>query len=260
MVTVACCELAPEIGRLDANAARVTAAVQAAAARGADLVVVPELATSGYCFDSADEARSLALPADSPVFAAWASVGPVVVAGFAEHAGERLYNSAVLLDGAARTVYRKTHLWDREKLFFTPGSQPPPVVATRLGAVGVMICYDLEFPEMTRSVALRGADLLAVPTNWPWIDRPAGMPAPEVVVAMAAARVNHLPIACCDRRGEERGQRWNQGTVVIGADGWSLASAGDDGTALARLDLARSADKAISPRNDLLADRRPELY
>jgi predicted amidohydrolase len=260
VVTVACCELAPEIGRVEANIDRVTAAVRSAAAAGADLVVLPELVTSGYCFDSVEEARASALPADSRAFAQWSTIGPVVVAGFAEAADEQLYNSAILLDGDRRTVYRKTHLWDREKLFFTPGSAPPPVVGTRLGAVAVMVCYDLEFPEMTRSVATRGADVLAVPTNWPWVDRPAGMPAPEVVIAMGAARVNHLPIACCDRRGEERGQRWNQASVVIGADGWPIAQADGEGVAIARFDLAATRDKSVSPRNDLLADRRPELY
>lgn len=260
MITVACCELAPEIGRLDDNLAGATAAIQAAAAAGADLVVLPELVTSGYCFESPQEARASGLAGDDRRFDAWAAAGPVVVAGFAEAAPDGLFNSAILLDGDRRTVYRKTHLWDREKLFFTPGPEPPPVVATRLGGVAIMVCYDLEFPEMTRSVALRGADVLAVPTNWPWVDRPQGMPAPEVVVAMAAARVNHLPIACCDRRGEERGQRWNQGTVVIGADGWPLAAPADDGVALAELDLGATANKSISPRNHLFADRRTEMY
>lgn len=260
--TVACYEIAPEIGRLDANIARATAAIRAAAAAGADVVVLPELVTSGYCFGSVQEARSLAVHRDTAAFSEWASIGPVVVAGFAEAAddGATLFNSAVVLDGDRRSIYRKVHLWDREKLFFEPGSSSAPVIATRIGAIGVLVCYDLEFPEMTRSVALRGADLLAVPTNWPWLDRPQGMPAPEVVIAMAAARVNHLPIACCDRRGEERGQRWNEATAIIGADGWPLAHADHDGLAIATVDLSASAQKSISPRNDLFADRRPDVY
>ena len=94
---------------------------------------------------------------------------------------------------------------------------PAPVVETAFGRIGVLVCYDMEFPEMTRSVALRGADLLVVPTNWPWADRPAGMPAGEVVIAMAAAMANRMPIACCDRRGVERGQRWHEATTIIGA-------------------------------------------
>jgi pimeloyl-ACP methyl ester carboxylesterase len=131
-----------------------------------------------------------------------------------------------------------------------------------IGRVGVMICYDLEFPEFTRAVALAGADLLAIPTNWPWTDRPEGEHAPEVVIAQGTARINHLAIACCDRSGVERGTRWNEGTALIDPDGWLVAEAGPgaDAEAAADLDLARSRDKSYNPRNDVLADRRTDLY
>ncbi len=264
MAKVICCELAPSVGELDRNLAAASVAVRAAAAARADVIVLPELVTSGYCFQSVDEARSTSIRAAHEVFARWSddAAGAVVVAGFAELGDDgNLYNSAVLLDGTgARAVYRKTHLWDAEKLYFTAGDAPPPVVDTAVARIGLMICYDLEFPEMTRSVALRGADLLTVPTNWPWVDRPDGMPAPEIVIAMAAARVNKMPIACCDRRGIERGQRWNESTTIMGADGWPLATADAAGTAVADLDLRAGRDKRISGRNDLLGDRRPDLY
>lgn len=262
MVKVICCELAPAVGELDSNLALASAAVRSAA--GAGVIVLPELVTSGYCFASIDEARSVAMRADHPVFAEWAdaSGGAVVVAGFAELGEDgALYNSAALIDETGvRAVYRKTHLWDTEKLWFTPGTAPAPVIDTPHGRIGLMICYDLEFPEMTRSVALRGAELLAVPTNWPWAERPAGLPPPEVVIAMAAARVNRLPIACCDRRGVERGQRWNESTTIIAADGWPLATADHSGFATASVDLDAARDKSISTRNDVLADRRPDVY
>ncbi len=262
--TVVCCELAPIVGELEHNSELALAAVADAAAAGAEVIVLPELVTSGYCFASPAEARRVALPSDAAVFDSWASAaaGAVVVAGFAEIADDgTLYNSAVLLDGdGPRVVYRKTHLWDTEKLFFSRGDEPAPVVETSVGRIGVMVCYDLEFPEMTRAVALRGADLLAVPTNWPWGDRPVGAPAPEVVIAMAAARVNRLPIACCDRRGDERGQRWNSATTILGADGWPAAVADGDGTARAELDLVAGRDKRVSTRNDLFADRNPRVY
>jgi predicted amidohydrolase len=159
-----------------------------------------------------------------------------------------------------RAVYRKVHLWDSELLWFTPGAAPAPVIDTEHGRLAALVCYDLEFPEMVRSVALRGADLLAVPTNWPWVERPEGSPAPEVVIAMGNARVNRLPIACCDRTGVERGQRWNEATVILGADGWPVAQPDEFGRAVARLDLVASRDKAISARNDALGDRRPDVY
>ncbi|MGN6609816.1 MAG: nitrilase-related carbon-nitrogen hydrolase [Jatrophihabitans sp.] len=263
MVTVSCCELAPQVGDLAGNVRLATLAIEAAVRDGADVVVLPELATSGYVFESPDEARGLAVGRDDALFERWraAAGSAVVVAGFAELGDDgEVYNSAVLLHPGGAVVYRKTHLWDREKLFFTPGAELPPVVDTVVGRIGVMVCYDLEFPELTRSVALRGAELLAVPTNWPWGDRPAGQPCGEIIIAMAAARVNRLPIACCDRRGVERGQRWNQATAVIDEQGWPVADALADGVATARLDLTRAADKRISPRNDLLADRRTDLY
>jgi predicted amidohydrolase len=252
------------VGDLAGNLAMAQDAARARAARDASVVVLPELVTSGYCFESLEEARSVALPAGHPALAAWSAEagGAVVIGGFAELGADgRLYNSAALVDRTGvRAVYRKVHLWDTEQLWFTPGDAPPPVVGTEHGRIGVMVCYDLEFPEMVRSVALRGAELLAVPTNWPWVDRPDGWPAPEVVIAMGAARVNRLAIACCDRSGIERGQRWNEGSAVIGADGWLLATADASGRACAGVDLTASRAKAISPRNDALADRRPDVY
>jgi len=264
MVTVACCQLAPAVGELEKNLATVSRAIASASSAGADVIVLPELVTSGYCLASREEAASVSIRFDHPVFRQWSgdAGGAVLVLGFAE-AGDAgcLYNSAALVDGRGlRAVYRKAHLWDAEHKFFTPGSAPPPVIDTAVGRIAMMICYDLEFPEMTRSVALAGADLLAVPTNWPWTERPDGWPAPEIVIAMAAARVNRLPIACCDRSGTERGQRWNQASIIVGPDGWPLATAGQSGPAIAQLDMAAGRDKALSPRNHALTDRRPDLY
>lgn len=262
-VRVSCCELAPVVGDLAGNLDRASTAVRAAARAGADVIVLPELATSGYCFESPDEARRLALGADDGIFAEWAELaaGSVVVAGFAERGEDgNLFNSAVLLCDDLRVVYRKVHLWNTEQLFFTPGDRPAPVAETPVGRIAVMVCYDMEFPEMTRAVALRGADLLAVPTNWPWVDRPEGQPAPEILIAMAAARVNRMPIACCDRRGVERGQRWNQATAILDESGWPVATAADTGVATAVLDLSQARNKTLSARNDALADRRPDVY
>ena len=277
---VACVQLAPVVGEQRENAARSVAAIESAVAGGARLVVLPELVTTGYPFESSREARSLAVTPDAPLFAEWARAAgdAVVVGGFAERGSDgTVYNSAVLLDRAGiRTVYRKTHLWDIEHHFFTPGSAPPPVLDTEVGRIGVLICYDMEFPEMTRGLAARGAEVLAVPVNWPLVARPAGERAPEVVIAMAAARVNRLAIACCDRSGDDRGQVWTEGTTIVGPDGWVAAEApyakGDRGLPIwgsepaglevvrARIDLTRCRDKSISPRNDLLGDRQPELY
>lgn len=132
---------------------------------------------------------------------------------------------------------------------------------TRVGALAVLICYDLEFPELTRAVALAGAELIVVPTNWPLVPRPPHERAPEVTIAMAAARVNHVSIACCDRTGTERGQQWTEATTIDDQNGWVLATAGTGvSTASADLDLALARDKTLTLLGDAFDDRRPELY
>jgi 5-aminopentanamidase len=264
VTVIACQQIAPRVADLPGNVARATDAVASAVADGADVIVLPELATSGYVFDSREEAASLAVTADAPLFESWARVAgrAVVVAGFCERGDDgELYNSATVVtaDGV-QAVYRKTHLWDREKLVFSAGNRPPPVIATPHGRLGVLVCYDLEFPELTRSLALRGAELLVVPTNWPAVPRPEGERAPEVVIAMAAARVNRCFIACCDRVGTERGQAWTGGTTIVDEQGWVVAETDGEGCAMADVELGRARTKALTPLSDALGDRRPELY
>jgi 5-aminopentanamidase len=268
-VRVAACQLAPSVGDLEGNRARALAAIDAAAAAGAQVVVLPELAASGYVFRDAEEARGLAEPPDGPTVAGWseraAAHGLAIAGGFAE-AGEggRLFNSAALVDpSGVLAVYRKAHLWDREALVFTPGAEPPPVVDSVHGRLGLMVCYDLEFPEWVRLAALGGAELLCVPTNWPREARPDGERPMEVLRAMAAASTNRIAIAACDRCGAERGVEWVAGSAIVGPDGWLLAGppgAPEPALLLADVDLAAARDKALGPRNDALADRRPDLY
>jgi len=268
-IRVACHQLAPVVGDLERNRARALAAIDAAAAAGAHVVVLPELAASGYVFADAEEARRLAEPADGPTPTGWAdrarAHGLVVVGGFAELGADgRLYNSAALVDpGGVRAVYRKAHLWDRESLAFTPGDEPPLVLDTAHGRIGVMVCYDLEFPEWVRAAALAGAELLCVPTNWPRGPRPAGERPMEVLRTMVAASTNRMAVAVCDRCGPERGTEWVAGTAIAGPDGWLLAGpapAPEPALLVADVDLAATRDKALGPRNDVLRDRRPALY
>jgi 5-aminopentanamidase len=267
-VRVAVHQLAPVIGDLDGNRARALTAIDAAADAGAQVVVLPELAVSGYVFRDADEARTLAEPPDGPTVTGWAeraaAHGLVIVGGFAEDAGDVLHNSAALVDASGpRAVYRKVHLWDRESLVFTPGVEPPAVVDTPHGRIGVMVCYDLEFPEWVRAAALRGAELLCVPTNWPREPRPQGERPMEVLRTMVAASTNRIAVAACDRCGEERGITWVSGSAIAGPDGWLLSgppSRPEPVLLVADLDLAAARDKALGPRNDALGDRRPALY
>jgi predicted amidohydrolase len=266
MTRIVCQQIAPRIADPAANRRLALSAIADAVEDAADVVVLPELVSSGYMFESAEEAASLAIGADDPLFDDWAAEAErghaVVVGGFCERGADgRVYNSAVVVDGSGVIgVYRKGHLWDREKLCFQPGGEPPRVFDTPAGRIGVLVCYDLEFPEMPRTLALAGAELIVVPTNWPLVDRPRGERPPEVTIAMGAARVNRVFIACCDRTGTERGQRWTAGTTIVDEQGWVLAAQAGAGPAAATVDLAQSHDKSYTALADAFADRRPELY
>jgi predicted amidohydrolase len=243
-------------------------AVERVAAAGARIVVLPELASSGYMFRDHADLVDAAEPADGPTVTLLTELAQrldlVVVAGFPEAAGGAVYNSAILADpSGVRAVYRKAHLWDAEKpLGFTPGDAPPPVVETPFGRIGVMICYDVEFPEWVRTAALAGADLLAVPANWPLFPRPRGERPAEVIKVQASASVNRMAIAVADRAGIERGQDWVGGSVIVDQDGYPMTELrlGQEADMVAKLDLANSRTKTISANNNVFGDRRPELY
>jgi 5-aminopentanamidase len=269
LVRVAACQVSLRVGEVAQNRHTALAAIAAAAAAGASVVILPELAQSGYVFDSPAEARAAAEPADGPTVTGWAAAaagrGLVIIGGFDELGADGLlYNSAVLIDpGGPRAVYRKAHLWDAESDIFTPGTQPPPVVDTAFGRIGMMICYDVEFPEWVRHPALAGADLLAVPTNWPAEPVPPGERPNVVVNVQGAAFANRMFVAAACRVGAERGVSWFGGSLIAGPDGYPLAGpagAQEPELVVADCDLARARDKATSARNDPHRDRRPALY
>ncbi|NWL77124.1 carbon-nitrogen hydrolase [Pseudomonas taiwanensis] len=266
---VACCQLAPMIGDLAHNRRIAERAIRAAALQGARVVVLPELVQSGYVFHDLAEAQASAEAVDGPTLQLWKALAReleiVIVGGFCERLDDqRVANSAALVDATGlRTLYRKAHLWDAENAIFTPGNEPPPVVETAFGRIGVMICYDLEFPEWVRLPALAGADLLCAPVNWPDGPRPPIERPAEVVRVQANAAVNRLFIAACDRHGSERGVNWVQGSVIVDPDGYPLAGPAEEGgeqILIATLNLDEARNKRISQHNHLHEDRRPELY
>ncbi len=266
--TVAACQLRIDVDDVEGNRRRVVAAVDDAVARGADLVVLPELVTSGYVFADLAEARERSEPVDGPTVTLLTELSArhevVLVAGFCERSeGERPFNSLVVLDaGRLSAVYRKTHLWGAEKTMFAAGDALAPVVETRVGVVAAMICYDLEFPEMVRDVALRGAQVVVAPSNWPTNFPPAGERAPEVVKAQAGAAVNRVFVVVSDRVGAERGVEWIGGSLICDVEGYPVAgpAQGEETTLLAELDLSRAVAKDVGPYNHAFGDRRPDLY
>ncbi|WP_433869109.1 nitrilase-related carbon-nitrogen hydrolase [Saccharopolyspora sp. CA-218241] len=246
-------------------------AVREAVAGGARLVVLPELAVCGYAFADAAEARSAAEPLDGPTVERFArltaELGCVLVAGVAELGPDgRVFSSAVVVEGGSlRTSYRKVHLWDRERELFAPGSAPPPVVATAVGRIAPMVCYDLEFPEWVRGAAEAGAEIVAAPVNWPSRPTPGGQHPLEVAKVRAVAGTYRVHVVAADRCGTERGVDWFGAGIVCRADGHLLAGPGEPpveepGAVLAVLDPAEARDKRLGPRNHAVHDRRPDLY
>jgi predicted amidohydrolase len=273
-VRIAVAQYAPQVGEVEQNRAQAVRWAEAAASRGADLVVLPELASSGYTFASVEEAQACAQDAsDGPTVAALVSVarssGMHIVCGVDERgeAGCR-HNSAVLLGPSGRlATYRKLHLFYDEKSWFTPGGSLP-VVELPFGRLGMVICYDLWFPEAVRALAVAGADVVAVPTNWVasfkrTVYDERGF-CQGNYVAMATAAQNGVVMACADRIGTERGLTFLGASIIVGADGWPVAGpASPDGEELLVADVALdsvSRARRRTPRNDLLGDRRPDAY
>lgn len=269
-VTAAAIRLGPTLGDPAGNLALTLAAIEEAAQAGARLIVLPELSTSGYSFETQDEARELAETIPGPASSAWsaaaARLGVVIVGGICEIDVEgTLWNSAVVIDadGSLLSVYRKIHLWGIEKAIFTEGEDRPPVVETTVGRLGVGICYDLWFPEFARSLVLRGAQILAYPSNLSLSTRQEELPHLEVIVPIATAHLNRVNVVVADRCLTERGNQWLGAALVIDAEGAVVAGppAGDGPSrAVGRLNVARADDKSWGLFNDVLADRRPGTY
>jgi predicted amidohydrolase len=270
MTTITCCQFSPRLGEVEANVDESLELFGEAVDAGARIVVFPELTSSGYAFADSAEAAAAAQSADGYAVSRWKQAADehraIIVAGFCE-ANEhgRPFNSAALLvPGRDPVIYRKVHLWDAERTIFTPGGAAPPVVETEHGRVSVVICYDLEFPEWIRSPALRGADLICAPVNWPKTPRPAGERPGEVVRVQAQASMNRVSIAACDRTGVERGTDWTSASVIVDADGWPVALADLDRSAeetvTADIELSESRNKRLSDFSDVFADRRTDLY
>lgn len=270
-VRVACCQLAPEVGHKRANLDKTAEFIGQAAREGAQIIVLPELCSSGYVFENRAEAASLAdAYIDGETTGLWVGLardlGVHIVGGFAERASGELFNAAAVIGPMGRIgLFRKVHLWGDENLFFSPGDLGFPVFSTEYGTIGVGICYDGWFPEFYRTCALKGAELICVPTNW--VPIPGQDPKREAmanILTMASAHANSIYIAAANRVGAERGQPFIGQSLIAGYTGWPIAgpaSATEEQIIVADLDLA-SARRARrwNDFNQVLRDRRPEAY
>ncbi|NKI43954.1 carbon-nitrogen hydrolase family protein [Streptomyces physcomitrii] len=230
-----------------------------AAAEGAALLAAPELYLTGYAIG--EEVARLAEPADGPGARGIAEIavrhGLAVAYGYPERAGTRLYNSAQLIGptGERLANYRKTHLYgEYEQRWFTPGEQL--VVQAEFGGLrlGLLVCYDVEFPENVRAHALSGTDLLLVPTA---LMEPYRFVARSVVPVRAFE--NQLYLAYVNRTGTE-GEFTFTGYSSLSGPSPAASTCAGPGEELLLADVDPALLAASRAANPYLADRRPELY
>lgn len=246
-------------GDVPANLATVRRRAGEAARAGAALVIFPEAFLSGYNLPP-EEIAALAGSADGETVRVVAEIareaGIAVLCGFAERApDDTVHNSAVLIDagGATLAVHRKLHLFgDLDRRAFLPGDQ---LTLADLGGlrIGILICYDVEFPEAVRALALRGAHLVAVPTA---LMAPAHYVAELLVPARAIE--NQVYVAYCNRVGEEGDLTYIGRSCVAGPDG-GLVAAGTTAPGLLPADVDAGAIAGARERFSYLDDRRGDL-
>jgi predicted amidohydrolase len=258
------CKLADRAANFDVIHARLGEAAD----RGARLVIFPECALSGYCFESKAEALEVAVPLPGPTTVALTQrcrqLGVWAIVGLLERDGDRLFNACALVGPEGlEASYRKAHLpflgVDR---FATPGDRPFAVHDLGGLRVGMSICYDGSFPETARVLTLLGADLVVLSTNWP-----TGAMSTVKYLVQARAMENQIFYAACNRVGEERGFHFIGKSRIVNISGELLASSEDDTAAILYADLdpelARNKHIVKIPGKYELhrtRDRRPDLY
>jgi predicted amidohydrolase len=254
-------QFAPQPGAVRANLDHIGRTLSRVKA---DLIVLPELCTTGYLFASRTELARLSEPVPAgPTCAALAALSrdtnTTIVWGMPEVAGSRIFNSAVLVTPQGEFhAYHKAHLFIDEKDVFDPGDSPFPVFDLGSLKIGMLVCFDHFFPEAARSLALRGAQVICHPSN----------------LVLEYAHLNTITRATenrvfwilANRTGSEtlgdKTLAFNGRSQIIAPDGRLLGRAGPDSedTIIAEIDPAEALDKKVTPRNDLFADRRTDLY
>jgi predicted amidohydrolase len=249
------------------NRAAIVAGIERAARAGAKLVVFPECAVSGYVFESAEDAMPAAetVPGETTeaVVEACLAHNVYAIVGLIEREGDTLYNSAFVAGPEGLVAnYRKCHLPVLGIDRFVGQGMDLPIIALPFANIGILICYDVRFPEAARSLALRGADVIVVPTNWP-----EGAESAPDFLTRARAWENRVYVAACNRVGEERGARFIGRSQIVAPDGKVLTEA--DGVSEIMLtgeinpEFARQKRLVIKPGEfemNPVWGRRPELY
>jgi predicted amidohydrolase len=231
----------------------------------ADLIVLPELANSGYLYETPGSLEPFTEPNDGtgPFLQAMrdlaARTDSMIISGYTEQAGGKLFNSAAAVTAeGVRLNYRKAHLFDQEKALFTPGDTGFQVIDWRGVKIGVMICFDWIFPEAARTLALKGAQIIAHPAN---------LVLPYCQNAMVTRSIeNRVFTVTANRIGSEKlGDQkltFTGQSQVTNPKGKVLFRGPTSKPAvhLLEVDPVLVLNKQINPNNDLFMDRRPDLY
>jgi predicted amidohydrolase len=243
-------------GAVDANLEALATEAALAGAEGADLLITPETFLTGYDVDPGT-LRGLAGSGIGEVGEIARAAGVAIACGWVERDGDRVYNAATLFDrrGEAVLTHRKCHLFgDVDRNAFDPGDTF--AVADLDGVrVGLLICFDVEFPEAVRALALQGAQVIAVPTS---LMAPYDAVAQTLVPARAVE--NHVFVAYCNRVGVERTLRYIGQSRVAGPDGHVIETAGAEEETLLIADIDLGEIDRARADFDYLAGRRPDLY
>ncbi|MHA2400667.1 MAG: nitrilase-related carbon-nitrogen hydrolase [Promethearchaeota archaeon] len=229
----------------------------------ADLLVLPELFATGYTFTSKKEAESLAEASDGPTAQFLVELSKktnaTLVGGFVEKENDKNFNSAMLVSGTeVLGVYRKLHLYNKEKLWFSPGNKPLEIYKINDVNIGIMICFDWIFPETARSLALMGADIIAHPANlvMPFCQKAMTIRCLEnSVYAITANRIGD------EKRGEDH-FHFTGRSQITSCDSDVLSSGPIDKTHVdvIEIDIEQARDKYLNKNNNLFEDRRIEFY
>jgi predicted amidohydrolase len=251
----------PAFGDVEKNLSRVASLIEGVEA---DLLVLPELFNTGYLFTSKQEAIDLAeeIPdgrTPKALLAMAKEKGVHLVAGMAERDDGRIHNSAVLVSPRGHVgTYRKIHLFYEEKLWFDPGDREPEVFDIGLCRVGVMVCFDWFFPETTRILALRGADVVCHSAN---------LVLPYCQDAMITRCLENRVFAVTSNRtgSEQRGGKtlaYTGRSQIVDPRGNVLCRAEreTDEVRVVDVDVTAARDKQLNEHNNLFSDRRPQFY
>ncbi|MFW9801752.1 MAG: nitrilase-related carbon-nitrogen hydrolase [Candidatus Thorarchaeota archaeon] len=264
MFRLAVGQMNPRIGDTRGNMIKMVSLLESAEKQDVDLIVLPECANSGYVFENREEVLSLSEEIPNGPFskklASWSKNGSMVIAGLVEKTPEGPYDSAVAFgNGKHLATYRKIHLFGKEKEWFLPGNKEPQLIEFNEYRFGVIICFDWAFPELSRILSLKGAQILAHPANLllSYSNR-----------AMITRSIeNHIFTATSSRVGEDRGLRFIGGSQVTDPRGHILFRMDYEEEGVAWVDIEPSAaDSKIIRGNDIvkdanvLVDRRPDLY